>query len=116
MNVSELNGPDQLAGQEKVHLDTQLRQILGPGRVRRNDLPSNEGDPGAAAKVMSDIDHLLAHYKSGATWFVTTGVRTILKWKGQLAWKAGRKKAEVARSLGVDRSTVAKYTAKASVR
>jgi DNA-binding transcriptional regulator LsrR (DeoR family) len=47
---------------------------------------------------------------------VTTGVRTILKWKGQLAWKAGRKKAEVARSLGVDRSTVAKYTAKASVR
>jgi hypothetical protein len=28
-------------------------------------------------------------------------------------WKAGRKKAEVARSLGVDRGTVAKYTAKA---
>src|ERR1039458_2907011 len=28
-------------------------------------------------------------------------------------WKAGRKKAEVARSLGVDRGTVAKYTARA---
>jgi hypothetical protein len=28
-------------------------------------------------------------------------------------WKAGRKKAEVVQSLGVDRSTVAKYTAKA---
>ena len=28
-------------------------------------------------------------------------------------WKAGRKKAEVARSLGVDRGTVTKYTAKA---
>ena len=28
-------------------------------------------------------------------------------------WHAGRKKAEVARSLGVDRGTVAKYTAKA---
>jgi transposase len=28
-------------------------------------------------------------------------------------WKAGRKNAEVARSLGVDRGTVAKYTAKA---
>lgn len=28
-------------------------------------------------------------------------------------WKAGRKKSEVARSLGVDRGTVAKYTAKA---
>ena len=28
-------------------------------------------------------------------------------------WSAGRKKAEVARSLGVDRGTVAKYTAKA---
>lgn len=28
-------------------------------------------------------------------------------------WKAGRKKAEVARSLGVDRGTVAKYTAEA---
>ena len=28
-------------------------------------------------------------------------------------WHAGRKKSEVARSLGVDRGTVAKYTAKA---
>src|ERR1035437_360456 len=28
-------------------------------------------------------------------------------------WKAGRNKAEVARSLGVDRGTVTKYTAKA---
>ena len=28
-------------------------------------------------------------------------------------WHAGRKKAEVAESLGVDRGTVAKYTAKA---
>ncbi len=28
-------------------------------------------------------------------------------------WHAGQKKAEVARSLGVDRGTVAKYTAKA---
>jgi transposase len=28
-------------------------------------------------------------------------------------WKAGRKKAEVARSLGIDRGTVAKYTARA---
>jgi hypothetical protein len=84
-DVSALDGPDQQAGEKEIDLDARLRQILGPERARRHDLPSHEDDPGAAARVMSDIDHLLAHYKSGAAWFVTTDVRTILKRSAQLA-------------------------------
>jgi hypothetical protein len=77
LDVSELQGGDVLGGQEDVDLDQQLRSILRPS-LSALALSSHEEAPGAATKLLSDIDHLMAHRRSGADAFVTTDVKTIL--------------------------------------
>jgi hypothetical protein len=79
LDVSVLNGPDVLGGESDVQLDQQLRQILRPSLAHPGEIPGYEDDPRAAAKLFSDIDHLIAHFPSGAQWFVTLDAKTILK-------------------------------------
>ena len=53
--------------------------------VSSRDIPGSEQFPGAAAKVFSDVDHLIAHLESGANVFVTLDKSTILKRRAGLA-------------------------------
>lgn len=78
LDASVFDGPDVLAGPADVELDRRLRDLLRPSPGER-DVPSYEDEPNAAAKAFSDIDHLVAHVRSGATRFVTLDVATILK-------------------------------------
>lgn len=71
LDVSELDGNDLLAD-DVAHLDKALIDLLG---VR--------GEP--AAKAYSDIDHLIAHYMSGADAFITVDSKTILRRRERLA-------------------------------
>jgi hypothetical protein len=64
LDVSELDGNDLLAD-DVAHLDKALIDLLG---IR--------GEP--SAKAYSDIDHLIAHYMSGADAFITVDSKTIL--------------------------------------
>ena len=82
LDVSILNGPDVLASDEEVHLDAQLEAILPGGRGR---MERAVGDPRGAAKATSDRDHLIAHWRSGAYWFATLDVDTILRFRSKLA-------------------------------
>jgi hypothetical protein len=77
LDVSQL-GADMLGSQQDVDLDRQLRSILRPSLAART-LPSHEEEPGATAKFLSDIDHLVAHRRSGADAFVTIDDKTLLK-------------------------------------
>ncbi len=89
LGVSVLNGPDLLGGNADKELDTRLREILEPERRRSENIPSYEEAPGKAGQIMSDIDHLIAHRNSGASWFATTDKRIL-------------KKAEQLRELGIE--------------
>jgi hypothetical protein len=69
LDVSQLNGPDVLVTSAIADLSRQLRSLLAPQRART--LPSFEASPGTTARIMSDVDHLVAHAMSGAAWFAT---------------------------------------------
>ena len=84
LDVSTLGGPDVLGGGGDVDLDHQLRMILAP-TVTKRPIPGHEVAPHAAAKAFSDIDHLIAHLRSGADAFVTLDVSTILNRGSALA-------------------------------
>lgn len=84
LDVSVLNGPDLLGGDADVVLDRQLRELLEPVRRDPVNLLSYEDAPGVAAKVMSDVDHLIAHQFSGADWFTTLD-RGILRQRSALS-------------------------------
>lgn len=84
LDVSTLGGPDVLAGDEDVALDWRLRAVLAPSKAA-GPIPGAEEAPGVAAKVFSDIDHLIAHVRSGADAFVTMDVATILRRRERLA-------------------------------
>ena len=72
LDVSPLDGNDLLADCDVVQLDKALIDLLG---VR--------GEP--AARAYSDIDHLIAHYMSGADAFITVDSKTILRHRERLA-------------------------------
>jgi len=72
LDVSSLDGNDLLADGDVVQLDKALIDLLG---VR--------GEP--PAKAYSDIDHLIAHYMSGADAFITVDSKTILRHRERLA-------------------------------
>jgi hypothetical protein len=84
LDVSRLEGGDVLGGDAAVERDQELRRILIPSRADRA-APNYEDAPGAAAKLMSDVDHLIAHRMSGASHFVTLDKSTILKRAPRLA-------------------------------
>jgi hypothetical protein len=71
LDVSRLNGPDLLGGSGDVVLDGQLRALLEPNRRSVENLANYEDDSVALARIMSDVDHLIAHNNSGADWFAT---------------------------------------------
>jgi hypothetical protein len=72
LDVSALDGNDLLADDELAKLELALASIL----------PIKNGAP---ARVYSDIDHLIAHYMSGADAFITVDERTILRHREALA-------------------------------
>jgi hypothetical protein len=83
-DVSVYDGPDVYASDEEVELDRQLRANLLPSRAGQST-PAHEDEPGAAARRFSDIDHLIAHARSGALMFVTLDDKTILRRRDALA-------------------------------
>lgn len=83
-DVSDYNGMDTFASDGDVVLDQQLRSILRPSLAGQS-IPAYEDEPGAAAHLFSDIDHLMAHVRSGALMFVTLDTNTILVRRGALA-------------------------------
>ena len=66
-DVSVYDGPDVLASDEEADLDGTLRCLLISDEVVERAI----ADPTQGAKRFSDIDHLLAHRRSGAAAFVT---------------------------------------------
>jgi len=72
LDVSALDGNDLLTDGDVAQLDKALIDLLG---VRGNPL----------AKAYSDIDHLIAHYMSGADAFITVDSKTILRHRERLA-------------------------------
>jgi len=84
LDVSVLGGPDVLASDVEVALDASLRALLAPTKTAR-PIPGHEEAPGVAAKVFSDIDHLIAHARSSADAFVTLDEATILSRRVGLA-------------------------------
>ncbi len=84
LDVSVLGGPDVLAGNADVSLNERLKALLAPTTSARH-IAGYEEAPGVAAKVFSDIDHLIAHVKSGADAFVTLDLSTILGRRVRLA-------------------------------
>ena len=77
LDVSALDAGDVIGGDEDEELDQRLRDILMPSLGAR-PVPPYEEAPGAAAKRFSDLDHLIAHWRSGADAFVTLDTNTIL--------------------------------------
>lgn len=84
LDASVWDGRDVLAGDDDVDLDRRLRGILVPS-LKLDDVPGHDEAPGEAAKAFSDIDHLIAHRRSGALLFVTLDVKTILRRAARLA-------------------------------
>jgi hypothetical protein len=80
LDVSTLDGSDVLASDDEEPMDGQLRTILGPSLHDTSALM-----PDRVAKSFSDIDHLLAHWRSGADQFVTLDYKTILHKQTDLA-------------------------------
>lgn len=78
LDVSALDGGDVFASEVEVELDRQLRAVLRPSLTARPAPPYEEA-PGVAMKAFSDIDHFVAHWRSGANAFVTLDTKTILK-------------------------------------
>ena len=72
LDVSSLDGNDLLADDDTLRLDRALRDLLG---VRGT----------SPAKAYSDIDHLIAHHRSGADTFITVDSKTILRHHETLA-------------------------------
>ena len=66
-DVATYDGPDTLASDEEAKLDNALRRML----IDDEALGRAIADPTQGAKRFSDIDHLLAHWRSGAAAFVT---------------------------------------------
>jgi|SRR3984893_1211490 len=83
-DVSGWDGPDLLASPEDEQLDQDLRLLLGPLGVRPDVEAADQVAPSRAPKVFSDIDHLIAHKRSGAQFFVTLDNKTILKKRERL--------------------------------
>ena len=77
LDVSVLDGPDVLGSDAETELDERLRAILAPTKTQ-GPIPGYEVAPGVAAKLFSDIDHLIAHRMSEADFFVTLDESTIL--------------------------------------
>jgi hypothetical protein len=75
IGVSVLDGPDVIASDEEAATYDRIRSILDPGFDA--DLASDD-PPASLAKRTSDTDHLIAHWRSGATAFVTLDSATIL--------------------------------------
>ena len=75
IGVSVVDGPDVIASDEDAAMYDQIRSILDPDF--NGDLASDDS-PGSLAKRTSDADHLIAHWRSGATAFVTLDSSTIL--------------------------------------
>jgi hypothetical protein len=84
LDVSVLGGPDVLASDAEVALDERLRAVLAPTKSARA-IQGHEEAPSLASKAFSDIDHLIAHVRSGADAFVTLDMATILCRRERLA-------------------------------
>lgn len=67
LDASVLDGPDVLAGDADTAMADALQGLLVSGRALNRVLD----DPSSAGKVYSDVDHLIAHWRSGADAFVT---------------------------------------------
>jgi hypothetical protein len=81
IGVSSLDGPDIIASDEDAAMYERIRSILDPdfnGKLSSDDPPSK------LAKRTSDADHLIAHWRSGSTAFVTLDSSTILVHRGAL--------------------------------
>jgi hypothetical protein len=78
LNVSAINGRDVLGNEADMELDQKLRRILLPSRAATSML-SHEEEPETTMKLFSDIDHLMAHWRSRADAFLTLDASTILK-------------------------------------
>lgn len=75
LGVSVLDGPDVLASDEDAAVYQRIRSIIDPDF---NGNPLSADPPWRLAKRTSDADHLIAHWRSGATAFVTLDNATIL--------------------------------------
>lgn len=84
-DVSVWDGLDVWAGDDDGELADRVQAIVAPGALRPAAVSSDESKPGKAAKVFSDIDHLVAHAKSAAAWFATIDTKTILCHRAALA-------------------------------
>jgi hypothetical protein len=71
LDVSVLDGPDTLGSDRDVDLDGELRALLETNRRSTENLDRHVGDAMTLARIMSDIDHLLAHARTGGDWFAT---------------------------------------------
>jgi hypothetical protein len=71
LDVSVLDGPDTLGSDRDVELDDELRALLEPNRRSAENLDRHIGDTRTLARIMSDIDHQLAHARIGGGWFAT---------------------------------------------
>lgn len=82
IGVSVIEGPDVIASDEEASLYDDIRAVLDPAFDG-----SNLGDEphSRLAKRTSDIDHLIAHGRSGADAFVTLDDTTILVHRARLA-------------------------------
>ena len=81
IGVSVLDGPDVIASDQDAAMYERIRSILDPdfnGNLLSDD-PSSR-----LAKRTSDADHLIAHWRSGATAFATLDSSTILVRRGAL--------------------------------
>lgn len=101
-DVSALDGSDVLGSASDVELGERLRAICSPTRAP-GPIPGHDEAPGVAAKLMSDIDHLIAHRVSGADAFVTLDVSTILSRRAALQVEGILVCAPTEALLGIDR-------------
>lgn len=66
-DVSVWDGPDVRASDEEAEMSDTLRRLL----IDDEPLERAIAHPTRAAKLFSDVDHLLAHWRSAAAAFVT---------------------------------------------
>lgn len=75
IGVSVLDGPDVISSDQDARLYDAIRAILDP---RFEEAALADENTSQLAKRMSDVDHLIAHSRSGADAFVTLDNSTIL--------------------------------------